>query len=356
MPSIADHLPRAWAEVNLGAVVLNARTVSRISGTRLLPMVKADAYGLGAVPVARALEPLEPWGFGVATPEEGAELRRAGIARPIVVFTPLSAATVDACRRDDLRPVIGDLDGLAAWRAAGAAPFHVEVDTGMGRAGFRAAEVAEWRDAVVAAGPACEGIFTHFHSADEDPGSVAVQWDRFREVLSLLPSRPALVHAANSAAALRGPAHAADLVRPGIFLYGGAAGGYTPETVVRLEARVVALRTVQAGETVSYGATWVAPAATRVATLAIGYADGVHRALSGRGLAELDGRRVRMVGRVTMDFTLVAAEGPVALGDVATLFGGLVSLDEQAAQAGTISYELLTALGRRVPRRYGGIA
>ena len=356
MPSIADHLPRAWAEVNLGAVVQNARTVSRISGARLLPMVKADAYGLGAVPVARALESLDPWGFGVATPDEGAELRRAGISRPVVVFTPLSVATVDACRRDDLRPVIGDLEALAAWRGATDAPFHVEVDTGMGRAGFRAAEAAAWRDAVAAAGPACEGIFTHFHSADEAPASVERQWARFREVLALLPARPALIHAANSAAALRGSAFAADLVRPGIFLYGGAAGGHTPEVVARLEARVVALRTVQAGESVSYGATWRAPVATRVATLGVGYADGVHRALSGRGLVELGGCRVRLVGRVTMDFIMVAAEGAVALGDVATLFGGLVSLDEQAALAGTISYELLTALGRRVPRRYGGVA
>lgn len=356
MPSIADHLPRAWAEVDLAAVVSNARTVSRIAGARLLPMVKANAYGLGAVPVARALEAVDPWGFGVATPEEGAELRRAGTARPIVVFSPLAPATVEACLRDDLRPVIGDLDGLAAWRAAGDRPFHVEVDTGMARAGFRWDEVPAWRDAVTAAGPACEGIFTHFHSADEDPASAAGQWTRFRDVLALLACRPSLVHAANSAAALRGPDFAGDLVRPGIYLYGGAAGGHVPATAVRLEARVVALRRVPAGESVCYGATWVAPVETQVATLGIGYADGVHRSLSGTGLVELAGRRVRMVGRVTMDFTMVAVEAPVALGDVATVFGGLVSLDEQAALAGTISYELLTALGPRIPRRYEGAA
>lgn len=356
MPSIADHPPRAWAEVDLAAVVSNARTVSRIAGARLLPMVKANAYGLGAVPVARALERVAPWGFGVATPEEGAELRRAGIVRPIVVFTPLAPAAVDACLRDDLRPVIGDLEGLAAWRAAGDRPFHVEVDTGMGRAGFRWDEAPGWRTAVADAGAACEGVFTHFHSADESPASVVRQWERFREVLTLLPARPDLIHAANSAAALRGPDFAADLVRPGIFLYGGAAGGHTPATAVRLEARVVALRRVAAGDSVSYGGTWVAPVETEIATLGIGYADGVHRSLSGTGVVELGGRRVRIVGRVTMDCTMVAVEGPVARGDVATVFGGLVSLDEQAALAGTISYELLTALGPRIPRRYEGTA
>src|SRR5690606_37699805 len=116
----------------------------------------------GAVPIARALEPLDPWGFGVATPEEGAELRGAGITRPILVFTPLSHATVAPCLEHDLRPVIGDLDGLAAWRAAGARPFHAEVDTGMSRAGFLWREAAGWGAALAATGPACEGIFTHF--------------------------------------------------------------------------------------------------------------------------------------------------------------------------------------------------
>lgn len=354
MPSIADHLPRAWAEVDLAAVVSNARTVSRIAGARLLPMLKANAYGLGAVPIARALAPLEPWGFGVATPEEGAELRRAGITRPILVFTPLAPATVAPCLAHELRPVIGDLDGLAAWRAAGDRPFHAEVDTGMSRAGFLWREAAEWRAALTAAGPACEGIFTHFHSADEAPGTVDLQWRRFGEVLASLPSRPALVHAANSAAALQGAAYAGDLVRPGIFLYGGRAGGHTPAPVVRLEARVVALRTVAAGETVSYGGTWTAHEPTRVATLGIGYADGVHRALSNRGSVELAGQRRPILGRVTMDCVMIAADPATRLGDVATIYGGLVTVDDQADRAGTIAYELLTALGPRLPRRYLG--
>ena len=144
-------------------------------------------------------------------------------------------------------------------------------------------------------------------------------------------------------------------MRPGIFLYGGAAGGLEPRPVARLRARVIAVRELAAGDSVSYGATWRAPGRTTVATLGLGYADGFPRAaeVSGRHRGvQLRGREVPVVGRVTMDMTMVAVEGPVAVGDVATVFGGLVSLDAQARAAGSISYELLTALGARLPRIY----
>ena len=164
---------------------------------------------------------------------------------------------------------------------------------------------------------------------------------------------PELVHAAASAAGAYGAAYAGDLTRPGIHLYGGRVTGLEAVPVVALRARVVAVRRVAAGSSVGYDATWRAPSPTTVATLAIGYADGVHRSLSNGGAVELLGQRVRIVGRVTMDHTMVdAGDLPVAIGDVATLFGGLVTLDEQAALAGTVSYELLTALGPRLPRRY----
>ena len=319
-------------------------------------MVKANAYGTGAVEVTRALETVDPWGYGVVTVEEGAVLRAAGIRRPIVVFGPVSAAGVDACRRDDLRPTLGDLDALRRWLAAGDRPFHVEIDSGMGRLGF------PWRDreAIAEAGKLLahatgwEGIFTHFHSADVDPVATREQWRRFTEVLGALPRRPALVHAANSAAALGGLGLDADLVRPGIFLYGGQAGAAVPEAVVRFRAPVVATRRLAAGDSVSYGASWRASRPTTIATVAVGYADGMPRALGGRGRVELQGRACPIAGRVTMDFTMVdAGDLAVSAGDVATLFGGAVSLDAQAAAAGTISYELLTGLGSRVQRRYG---
>ena len=355
MTSTGEGGARAWVDVNLSALLANARTVMARSGARLLPMVKANGYGLGAVRVTRALEVLEPWGYGVATPEEGAELRAAGIARPIVLFTPFLPAWRETCLAAGITPVIGDAEALACWRPTGR-PFHLEVDSGMGRAGVRWDDAASL-DAIRAmlrAGAACEGVCTHFHSADEQPASCDVQWERFQMVVASLPSRPELVHAANSAAALAGTRFAADLVRPGIFLYGGAAG-VTPDPVAALRARVVAARRVDAGDAIGYGATWTAPRASTIATLGIGYADGVPRSLSNRGTVELGSGVHPIAGRVTMDMTLVdVGDAPVRPGDIATLFGGRVTLDAQAAAAGTISYELLTSLGRRVERRYTG--
>jgi alanine racemase len=355
---------RAWVDIDLGALIDNARTLSQIAGSRLLPMVKANGYGLGGVEVARALEPLDPWGFGVATIEEGAALRAAGIHRPILVANPLVPAAVEQYLAYDLRPAVGDPVALRAWCERTSRPFHLEIDTGMSRAGicWNDAEALSSLASVLASADGWEGLFTHFHSAEVDSGSVERQWDRFQGVLAVLPRRPALVHAANSAAALRGRRYAGDLVRPGIFLYGGCAGGDGPKprSVAALRARVLAVRTIAEGEPVSYGATWRAGQPTTIATLGIGYADGFLRASRESSLptrpermVELGEQVVPLVGRVTMDMCMVAAPGgKVAIGDVATLFGGRVSLDQQAEASGTISYELLTALSQRVVRRY----
>lgn len=352
-PSNPPNPARAWADVNLGALRENARTIQRTAGSRLLPMVKADGYGLGAVAVARALEPLDPWGFGVATLGEAIELRHAGLERPIVVFTPAPAEATADFARHGIQAVIGDLEALRAWVAAGL-PFHLEIDTGMSRAGLRWDAAAELAAAagLVAAAPGWVGAFTHFHSADTDRAATERQWERFTGVLAAFPRRPELVHGANSAAALDRPMEAADLVRPGIFLYGGDAGTTAAAPVVALRAPVVAVRRIAAGDSVSYGATWTAPGPCVIATLGAGYADGVPRALSGRGEVELGGARVPIVGRVTMDMTMVRAPVTTRLGEVGTFYGGLIGLEEQAARAGTIGYELLTAIGRRVPRHY----
>ena len=355
---------RAWVDVDLGALRANARTLAAVSGSRLLAMVKANGYGLGGPAAARALEPLEPWGYGVASVEEGAALRTHGITRPILVVSPLLPAAIDGHLGQDLRPTIGDPAALAAWCARTDRPFHVEIDTGMSRAGIRWDDSAA-RSAIAAtlgAASGWEGIFTHFHSAETDPTSADAQWERFQQVLAALPRRPALVHAANSAGALRGRTFAGDLIRPGIYLYGGSAGGGpAPAVVARFKARVVGVRSIAAGQTVSYGATWRAPRDTRVATLAVGYADGFPRAAdapAGRPprLIELGDALAPVVGRVTMDMTMIdIGTAAVTLGDVATIYGGRVSLDQQAAAAGTISYELLTSLGARVPRCYGSL-
>ena len=353
---------RAWVDVDLGALEANARTLAALTGSRLLPMVKANGYGLGAIAVARALEALQPWGYGVASVEEGAALREAGITRPILAVSPLLAGAIDAHLAHDIRPTIGDPVALDAWCRRTGRPFHVEIDTGMGRAGIR------WNDesalnataALLHGAQGWEGLFTHFHSADSEPGSAATQWERLQGVVAALPRRPPLMHAANSAGALCGRRYAGDLIRPGIFLYGGEAGGTPPEAVAALRARVLAVRRLETGDSVSYGATWRAPRPTTIATLAVGYADGFPRAASEAPpprpprLVELNGALAPVVGRVTMDMTMIdVGDGRASPGDVATVYGGRVSLDRQAAAAGTISYELLTALGARVPRRYG---
>jgi len=347
--------PGPWVEVDLGSLVRNARRYHDLVGVPLLPMVKANGYGLGAGPVARALEPLDPWGFGVATPEEGAALRAAGITRPIISFIPLHPDRTDLYLSRDLRPVIGDLEALRVWTSRSQQPFHLEVDTGMARSGIRwedSAALERARALLEAKGGGWEGVFTHFHSSDTDPAATETQWRRLQDVIAALGRRPSLVHAANSAAAQAGPTYAADLARPGIFLYGGAAGTLYPEPVARLHARVVAVRRIPAGTTVGYGATWVAERDTVIATLGIGYADGMHRTLGGRGQVDFNGR-LAPIARVTMDMTMVAHVGEeVESGEIATIFGGRWSLDDQAGAAGTISYELLTALGPRVARRY----
>ncbi len=350
-----DAPDRAWLDVDLGAIVRNARRFQELIGAPLLPMVKADGYGLGAVPVARALEAIAPWGYGVATPEEGARLRGAGITRPLLVFSPLGSDQVAQFRVDQLRPVIGDLPALDAWLAAEAGPFHVEIDTGMSRAGFR------WHDASLISALAerlrgaagWEGLFTHFHSADSDENATREQVERFDQVRAALDSRPPMIHLASSGAAQYGTELGADLARPGIYLYGARAGSLEPEPVVKLCARVVALRRLRPGDTVSYGAEAEVEADTTIATIGIGYGDGVPRALGGRGFVEINEVIVPIVGRVTMDMVMVDVEDtPVNIGDTAVLFGGLVSLDDQAGLAGTISYELLTMLTPRVTRRY----
>jgi alanine racemase len=349
--SIPDETARAWAEISLTALVANARTVAGISGARLLPMVKANGYGLGAPMVARALEAVDPWGFGVATVEEGTSLRAAGILRPILVFAPLHPSLISRYLAQDLRPTISDLAALDAWIAEGSDRFHAEVDTGMSRTGFRWDDQSGWQNRLRSA-PGLEGVFTHFYAAESDSKSIDTQWERLQQVVASLSRKAILLHAANSAAALRGRAYAGDLVRPGIFLYGGDAGGPVPEPVVKLRTRVVATRQIKAGDTVSYGGTWAAPAETLIATLGIGYADGVPRSLSNSGVVEVRGKLAPVVGRVTMDYTMVSCESPCAAGDIATVYGGLVSLDQQAERAGTISYELLTSIGARLPRRY----
>ena len=349
---------RAWVEVDLGALRRNGAALAARSGVPLLAVIKADGYGLGAVRVAAALESLQPWGFGVATVAEGIELRDAGVTRPILVLSPILPDEFAVATGAMLRPSLGDIDAIRSWINGGGGAWHLSIDTGMNRAGMPWDNVARARETIAAAVP--EGVFTHFHSADVDSQSVIVQIERFRRALDELPARPRYVHAENSPAIERGGRSAWDLARPGVFLYGvGGGTGATmrPEPVAHLRARVVDIRTVNEGETVSYGATWRAAGARRIATLGIGYADGYRRALSNRGVVLLNGRRVNVVGIVTMDMTMIdVTDVPCAIGDVATLIGRdgdeTLTVDAVADIAQVLSYELLVGLKLRAPRVY----
>ena len=352
-------MTRAWVEIDLGALCRNGAAVAARASVPLLPMVKADGYGTGALRAALALETLEPWGFGVATVTEGDELRRGGITRPIVVFTPILRTEIDALRRADLTPALGDPAVIESWARTGR-PWHLQIDTGMARAGMRWDAVAAHRDLLARAVP--DGVFTHFHSAELDDASRDEQERRFDQALAQLPERPALVHAENGPAVERRAPSRWSLARPGIFLYGVAAfdgGAITPEPVVSLRARIVEVRTIADGESVSYGATWRAHGERRIATVPVGYADGYRRSLSNRGVALLGGRRIQVAGRVTMDMTMFdVTDTDAALGDIVTLLGrdgaDTITVAELSEQSELSPYEILTGLRLRLPRRYVG--
>ena len=351
---------RAWVDVDLGALLRNGAALATRANVPLLPMVKADAYGLGAERVARTLERLDPWGFGVATVAEAEELRALAITRPIVIFTPILPGDFDAAIRANLTPSLSDVAAIARWTETGR-PWQLAIDTGMSRAGIRWDEVDCLADVLTANAP--QGVFTHFHSAEKDDASRSIQEERFASALARLPIRPAMIHAENSPAIEhRGPSPWT-VARPGIFLYGvgsGNSAAIVPDPVVSLRARIVDIRTVRDGETVSYSGTYRADGDRRIATLGIGYGDGYRRALSNRGSVLVAGVRVPVAGNVTMDMTMIdVTDVPCGVGDVATLIGAdgddRIDVSEVAAFGEISPYEVLTSLRGRLPRRYIGV-
>jgi alanine racemase len=374
-----DERSRAWVEIDLEALRGNARRVLAACGpgVALIPMVKADAYGTGATRIVEALASglaaEELWGVGVATVAEGRSLRGDGWGGRILVFSPVTDEAYRAAAESGLTLCLSSVRGIERWSRESARlgrqlPFHLEVDTGMGRAGLPWKGAAEWAGAVAAAavGLRWEGVYTHFHSADEpDLGATDEQWSRFGQALELLPSgirEGLVVHVGNSAAAIRRRGYGCELVRPGIFLYGGAAGSdVRPQPVVSVRSRLGLVREVEPGTTVGYGATYAAGGPERWGTASIGYGDGLPRCLgSAGGGALVRGRRVPVIGRISMDATVLDLTGvPEAEeGDVATFVGGAgpdaITLEEVAKRCGTISYEILTGLSARLPRVYLG--
>ncbi len=364
---------RAWVDVDLDAVRRNAARLRARAGVPLVAMVKADAYGIGMLPVVRALggqfrdelspTPREraPWGYGVATLEEATALRHAGCVDPVLCTTPLTLRELPEARRWSVRPALHRPEDIVAWSALRGGPWHLAIDTGMSRAGIR------WDDvhsiALVLREHPPEGVFTHFHSAELPDDSRVAQEARFaeaRQTLGTAIPSTALIHTDNSAAiAMRGSS-IGDLARPGIGLYGAAVLPSLPlEQVVHLRARVVDVREVRDGESVSYDATWRTSGTRRIATVAMGYADGYRRGLSNCGVAIVRGSRVPVAGVVTMDMTMLDVTdiaGGCFVGDVATFIGGDaadgLSTDSVAALAGLSPYELLVGLKLRLPRRY----
>ena len=368
-----DAYRPTWAEVDLDALAANlAAARRRVGDRRVLAVVKADAYGHGAVDVARALEQEGVETFGVAIPEEGIELRRAGIRAPILVLGGFAPPQADRLLDDGLVPAIFRQDqveslGSAAARRGVRAAAHLKIDTGMGRLGVPVADVPAFL-AVVAGTPSVRlsGAFSHLAVADE-PGDpfTARQIRLFEEAIGMvraagLPADD--LHLANSAAILEHPPAWLTLVRPGLLLYGYAPSPKVTGTALRpvltLRTRIIYIKDVPPGASLGYGRTFVARRATRVASLAIGYDDGLPRLVSNRGHVLVRGRRAPIVGRVSMDLTTIdVTDIPgAALGDEVIVLGGsgedAVGADRLAAWAETISWEVLCGIGARVPRVY----
>lgn len=370
----------AWAEVDLAAIRSNARLLSDlVAPARLCAVVKAWAYGHGPVRVAKAaLEGGATW-LGVALVEEGRQLREAGIDAPILLLSEPAIPAMGEVVRAGLTPTLYTEDGVDALAAAAVAAgrtepvrVHVKVDTGMHRVGA-AGPVAVKVATDVAARPQLrlEGLYTHFAVADEpDRDFTAEQCRRFQEVVDELAAagvRPEMVHAANSAGALFHPGSRMDMVRVGIALYGLAPAidlvGVPPcdrlRPALSLRARVSYVKEVDAGEGLSYGLHYAVPARSVVATVPLGYADGVTRALSAAGGEVLiGGRRYPIAGSVTMDQILVdcGPDADVAIGDVVVLLGRqgaeAITAWEWASRTGTIAYEVVCGVSARVPRIY----
>jgi alanine racemase len=362
-----------WAEIDLDALRSNISAIQKWVGSRrkILMTIKADAYGHGAVEVARAASGLVH-GFGVATLHEGLELRYAGIEKPILILSPSLPSEIDSILENDLTPTVSDLAfaehlSRRCGTLGRSVQCHVEVNTGMGRAGV---DLREARDLIHEVsqrpGITLEGVYTHFPVADTDPEFTAEQVSRFKTLTRQLKTdgiRIPLTHAANSSGVLSSRDSFLQMVRPGLLAYGlYLSSQHDPpvgvEPVMRLKARVVHLRDVEPGESVSYGRSWLAEKKTRVATVSVGYGHGYAYRLSGVGEVLIDGSRAPILGTVTMDLTMVDVSGipGVSLGDEVVLFGrqGKAELPvmELAAKTQSIPYEIICGIGRRVVRVY----
>lgn len=363
----------AWAEIDLSAIEHNTRVLKSLTrqGTLFMAVVKADGYGHGAEQVARASLSAGADRLGVATVMEAMALRAAGIAAPIHLLSEPPETAISEVLEHRLIPTVTTREfAVALGRAAAVrgveAPFHLKIDTGMNRIGIRAEDASEFAAGLLGfPGLALEGTFTHFATADV-PGDwdVERQLQRFRQALDEMRTEgldPGIVHAANSPATALVPESHFDMVRCGIALYGlhpspATRGRLDIRPAMSIKARASLVKKVGMGEGVSYGLTYRTASPTVIATLPMGYADGLHRVLSNSMEVLADGRRLRQVGRICMDQFMVEVPRGVDLarGDEIVLVGTqgaeTIVMDELAELAGTINYELACAFGARLER------
>ncbi len=359
MPAISP--PRAWAEIDLSALKHNLATAREISGCAVMAVVKAGAYGHGLEEIARCLAAEDIAFFGVANVGEARRIADAGVSTRIYLL----GATWEAEREEIVArgwtPCLSNLDEARHFSELAAGTrlkCHLAVDTGMGRGGFVADLLpAALPELEALPGIEIEGIGSHLPSADEDEDFTRGQCIRFAEIVAHLggAERFRWIHLGNSAGLLGYDLGPCNLVRPGLMTYGiSPLPGHADRlrNVMTLKSRVTLVRTLPAGHGVSYGRTYVTTRPTEVATVGIGYGDGYPRSLSGNGAEVfIRGRRFPVIGRVTMDQIMIDVTGSdVATGDEVECFGPHIRVDEIAAKAGTIAWEILTGITPRVMR------
>ena len=364
-----------FAEIDLDAIEFNLGQIRKLVGpdVKICPAVKADGYGHGAVEVSRTVLDAGAEMLGVATVEEALELREAGIEAPILIFQCIFEDQIRELVRNDLSTTVCDGKFASALskeaRTAGkTAKVHIKVDTGMGRIGIPPDDaVGLALELSKMPGLEIEGIFTHFPSADEEDLTFSrQQTEQFTQATQAIEAAGVQIplrHTANSAAILNMPETYFDMVRPGIMLYGLYDSEHVSREVplrqsMTLKTRIVFLKELPPGKTVGYGRTFTTSGSTLVATIPIGYADGYNRLLSNRASVLVRGKRVPVIGRVCMDQTMLdVTDVPgVSVGDEVVLYGSQgdeqISIEEIAALQGTISNEVICAVGKRVPRVY----
>jgi alanine racemase len=373
-----------WAEISLDAILQNLRVIRKHVGLqrKILAVVKSNAYGLGAVPISKALQKAGTEWFGVTCANEGIELREAGIRKRILILTGFWPGEEKRLIKNNLTPAVFRVDDLShlersakAVGGKGRVPFHLKINTGMNRLGISPDEIESFARALAACKHIqLEGTFTHFASAED---FTAQQTDDQEKVFLACLARmrelgvsPGIVHMANSGAICARNSTWADMVRPGAILYGyhqsfdppqkkdEVVGQIPLRPCLSLKARIISLREISEGQAVGYGARFVAKRPTRIAVINAGYADGIMRARTNRGCALVRGRRVPLVGTISMDLTMLdVTDAPgAALGDVVTIYGkdgdAAIEVSDVAREIGTVTSDLLCALGRRVPRFY----